>query len=453
MPGNENKGVGPPPRVAVGLEFLRALGGVIALPFRLLAFQFAIRGLRREFEADLGRGSGVETFDAPPFPADRPMRVFISCAESSGELHARNLVRALEARAAAAGAPRPEFVGLGGDRLAEAGVRLVAEPVKQAKMGFDGVIGAVPYYMGVLTRAAEVFRGERPDVCVIVDSPALHVPLARIAKRYALPVVHFVTPQFWAWGPWRTRPYRKVVDRALTILPFEPEWFRRRNVSISHVGHPLLDALEGVPATQPPADSHVLAILPGSRESVIERNLPWMLLVAAKLREHAPDLEVVIAQEERRFEADFRRHVAEAGAEAWATVEVGNLHASLSRARAAFTVSGTILLDLLHHRLPTVVVYRVAKQRDAWLYRYILSTPWFSSVNLVAGKSVLPEFVFADDGPEDEVCDALARCFDDGEWRTACCAELERAAELLGPPGACDRAAAQVLGVAEGSWK
>ena len=126
------------------------------------------------------------------------------------------------------------------------------------------------------------------------------------------------------------------------------------------------------------------------------------------------------------------------------------MHASLAQARAAFTVSGTILLDLLHHRLPTVVVYRVARRRDAWLYHYILSTPWFSSVNLVAGRPILPEFAFADDGPMDEICDAVARCFDDGEWRTACRAELDRAAELLGPAGACDRAAGHVLEVAEG---
>lgn len=441
---------GPAPRWAVALEFMRALGGVCLLPLRLLVFQFQIKALRREFEADLSRGSEVEELEPPALPAARPLRIFISCAESSGELHARNLVRALEARAAAQGAPTPEFVGLGGERLAAAGVRLVGEPVKRAMMGFDGVLKAVPYYMGILTRAAEVFHCERPDVCVIVDSPALHVPLARIAKRYDLPVVHFVTPQFWAWGPWRAAPYAKVVDRALTILPFEPEWFRRRGVPVAHVGHPLLDVLASVPATQPPESSHVLAILPGSRESVIERNLPWMLEVAGRLRAENPELRVVIVQDEGRFEDTFRAHVEAAGAGAWATVEVGDLHASLSRARAAFTVSGTILLDLLHHRLPTVVVYRVARQRDVWLYRYIISTPWFSSVNLVAGKQLLPEFCFADDGPVDEVVQALGRCFEDGTWRRECQAELERAAQRLGPPGACRRAAAQTLAVVRG---
>ena len=151
---------GPAPGWAVALEFARALGGVLVLPLRLLVFELRLRSLRAEFERDLGRGTEVETPPVPELPRDRPLRIFVSCAESSGELHARNLVRALAARAAEQDCPAPEFVGLGGERLAAAGVRLVASPVERARMGFDGMLRAVPYYMGVLRRAAEVFRDE-----------------------------------------------------------------------------------------------------------------------------------------------------------------------------------------------------------------------------------------------------------------------------------------------------
>lgn len=437
---------GPPPRLAVGLELARALGGLALLPLRIADFALCNHQLRREF-LSLQQDAEVEAIEPRPPVLGRPIKVFLSCAEVSGELHALHFAEALEARAAELGAGPVEFMGLGGERLEEAGVRLVGKPVGRAAMGISQTSREISYYLGLLENAARVFREDRPDVCVLIDSPALHVPLARIAKRYGLPVVHFVSPQLWAWGPWRTAGYRKVMDRTLTILPFEPDWFGRHGVRTAHVGHPLLDALEDVPSTRPPEGSRVLAVLPGSRTHVIERNLPWMLRIAEHMRRELPDLEVVIVQQEQRFENDFRRHVAQAGAEAWATVELGDLHGSLARAGAAFTVSGTILLDLLHHRLPTVVAYRVGNRRDVGLYEHVLSTPWFSSVNLIAGREVLPEFAFTGDGPTERVRAALTRCFDDPVWIRKCQAGLELAARRLGPPGACRRAADQVLDV------
>ena len=438
------------PATAVRLELARAVGGVALLPFRAIDFLTCNDALRKEFELDLQHAARVDDPPPAPVPTERPLRIFVSCAEASGELHATNLVRALKDELAEAGAPAPELVGLGGQRLAGEGVELIGEPVSRAAMGFDGMFAAVPYYTGLLRSAAEVFASRAPDLVLPVDSPALHVPLARIAKRYDLRVVHHVSPQFWAWAPWRARPYRRVVDKTLTILPFEPRWFARHGVRTAHVGHPLLDELVDVPAPgrarargEPPP--RVLALLPGSREQVIERNLPWMLRAVARLRRRVDGLEAVVVQQEPRFEARFRELVAEAGAGEWARIECGDLHGSLARCGAAFTVSGTILLDLLHHRLPTVVVYRVARRRDVWLYENLLSTPWFASVNLVLGRETLPEFCFRGEGPTGEIDAALVRCFVDRDWIRRTRDALERCAQRLGPPGASRRAARQAL--------
>ena len=206
--------------------------------------------------------------------------------------------------------------------------------------------GALPYYIGLLERCAGYFRSAAPDVAVLIDSPALHVPLGRIAREYGVPVLHFVTPQHWAWAPWRATSYASAVTRALTILPFEPAWFERRGVPVAHVGHPLLDELARVPATRGADSSGTIAVLPGSRANVIDLNLPWMLSVVAALRQKAPSLEVSIVQAGDRHRARIDRHVKDAGAERWTRIETGDLHASLSRARAAFSVSGTVLLEL-----------------------------------------------------------------------------------------------------------
>ena len=445
------------PAAAVRVELARAVGGLALLPARVADFLVCNRALRGELANLLGRAHPVA--DPPPaaVPTDRPLGVFVSCAEASGELHAVHLVRALREELAARGAPEPRVVGLGGPRLAAQGVDLAADPVSRAAMGFQGMGSSLPYYLGVLRAAAERFERGGLDLVVPVDSPALHVPLARIARRYGLPVVHHVSPQLWGWAPWRARAYARAVDRTLTILPFEPAWFARRGVPTTHVGHPLMDELARVaaPAAEAkpessPAFGRSLALLPGSREGVIERNLPWMLRQVEHLATRVPGLRAVVVQAEDRHAPLVTRLVEDAARAATALaapvrVESGDLHGSLARADAAFTVSGTILIDLAWRRLPTVVVYRVAGRRDVWMYRHLLSTPHFASVNLVLGREVLPEFCFAGEGPRGAIAAALERALLDRAWIRTTREALARATERLGPPGASRRAARAAL--------
>ena len=435
---------GPSPRYAVALELARAVGDVLLLPLRFLNYQLEREELRRELEADLWSRPEIAATPELAAPPARALRVFLSCAEASGELHALNLARALAGRLASMNAPPPDLVGLGGERLAAAGLRAVGDPVQRAAMGFGGMLRSLPYYVGLIGECARVLRDEAPDVCVLVDSPALHVPLGHIARRYDIPVVHFATPQYWAWAPWRARGYRSAVSRALTILPFEPSWFRRRGIDCAHVGHPLQDDLVGVEPAQAPPHSKVLALMPGSRASVVDRNLPWMLAACGRLRRRIPELEVVVAQGNPGLVQRCRQHVDSDPEQIPARVE-GDLHACLSRARAALSVSGTVLLDILHHRLPVVVVYRLAGRREDWMREHMLTCPYFASINLLAGRRVVPEFAFTGSGPVDAVDAELWALFADEERRSACRSGLELAAQRLGPAGACARAADQCL--------
>jgi lipid-A-disaccharide synthase len=436
---------GPPPRVSVALELLRALGGIALLPARLADFVACREALAAELASDLEASGAAPDVRKARAPA-RPLRVFVSSAEASGEIHAAGFVRAAQRQLAALGAPPAEWIGLGGARLRAEGVATLADPVARAKMGVGGALADLPYYLGLLERSALAVR--TCDLAVLVDSPALHVPLGRIARRAGARAVHFVTPQFWGWAPWRASGYRKAFDLALTILPFEPSWFARRGVATAHVGHPLLDAL---PSAVPPIDAPertALVLLPGSRRGVIERNLPWMLSVLARARARLGELEVVLPQADAALEPLLRSHVDAAGASSWVHVVPGELHACLARARAAFSVSGTVLLDLLHQRIPTVVIYRLGSPLAAQIYPRLVVAPWFAMPNLLAGRAVLPEFAFAGRGPIEEVAAALERCWADAAWRRQCQRGLELAASRLGPPGACDRAASAALDLA-----
>src|SRR5688572_29171201 len=269
---------GPPPRASVALELGRALGGLALLPARLADFYACRASLAAELEADLEGAGALPSAPNARLP-ERPLRVFVSSAEASGEIHAAGFVRAAQRALEQARAPKAEWTGLGGPRLRAAGVETIADPVAHAKMGVGSVLADLPYYLGLLESSARSLR--ECDLAVLVDSPALHVPLGRIARRAGARAVHFVTPQYWGWAPWRARGYRGAFDLALTILPFEPSWFARRGVATRHVGHPLLDSLPA--SVAPPDDPRrtALALLPGSRRGVIERNLPWMLSALA----------------------------------------------------------------------------------------------------------------------------------------------------------------------------
>ncbi|MFN0009711.1 MAG: lipid-A-disaccharide synthase [Planctomycetota bacterium] len=438
----------PSPRSLVRREVWRALGAGALLPARAFGYLAARRRNRAEISGLLGSPAALAPEPAIPSLPKRPLRIFVSCAETSGETHAVSLVVALRAAIERRGGPPPEVSGLGGVRLEALGVRQVGRPVERAAMGFRGPFDNLSYYADLLRRCAEHMAETRPDVCVPVDSPALHVPLARIARAHGIPVAHFVTPQYWGWAPWRAAGYRACVDRALSILPFEPAWFERRGIAVAHVGHPLLDALASVPTSRPREDARHLMLLPGSRLGVIEQNLPWMLAAAARLRMSEPEARAVIVHERRELAEPIEAAIDRAGAGGWARVETGDLHGTLASARCALSVSGTVLLDLLHHRIPAVVLYRLSNSRTEWASRRFLTVPWFSSVNLLVGREVYPEFAFHGDGPVEAIDAALRRAWGDAAWRAECVSQLDRASALLGPPGACDRAALQVLDLA-----
>jgi lipid-A-disaccharide synthase len=429
--------------MAIAPELMRALGDLALLPPRLLCQVLAQPARCRDLAALLPT---EPTFaDAPPDPArlpERPLRFFLSAAEDSGEIHAANLARALQSECAANDLPAPELFGFGGDRMQAVGVELLDRPVDRAAMGIGAALRDIRYFANLLNTAADTFKGRQPDAFCPVDSPALHVPLARIAAKHGTPTVHFVAPQYWAWAPWRTRGYAKAIDTALTILPFEPAWFDRTDIHTEHVGHPLQDALAEIPTTRPSPDATDLVLLPGSRGSVIDLNLPWMLERAAPLADSGAPITVL--QASTRHSDRVHKHIQASSLADRATLQTGDLHTHLATARTALSVSGTVLLDLLHHRLPTIVVYRL-ESGLAWIRPRLLNTPYFSSTNLLAAREVIPEFGFSGDGPTAAVEAALQRAHTDSAWRANCIADLDEATRRLGPPGATRRAARAIL--------
>lgn len=428
--------------ITVLVTLLRELLRACSSPFRLLAYlPFRHRWRQRAAEAlEAAANQAGSDHDAlAQFFAKRPHRseqphLFVSAGEASGELHATRLVNALP--------DSLRVTAFGGSQLQAAGADVRFGLSEHAVMGVIGVLKQLPLILRAFAAYLRMLRNDPPDLIVLVDYPGLHLVMAKAAKRRKIPVLHYIAPQYWAWGPWRMRRYRRAVDATLTILPFETEFFRRQNVPAAYIGHPLLDEI----AEAPPADAAVaevrarktLVVMPGSRRAEIQANLEGMLRVADKLRQRDPDLRIVLPHKNPRRTEMIRTLLKGLGATEVEHHE-GPLSHWLRGAHLVLVKSGTGSLEACLHGNPTIVVYKLRGMLAAMGYHNILSVPWIAGANLIANREVAPEHCFAGDAGWQSVERDAERLWFDEAARTACQRDLQEVQERLGEPGATAR--------------
>ena len=378
------------------------------------------------------------------------MRYFISAGEPSGDLHASNLVRRIRQFD-----PSAEFTALGGGKLASVGVPLLHPLADDPIMGFVNAIRAVPRMYRLLARVKEEWKRNRPDVVVTIDYPGFHWHLAKAAKGMGIPVVYFIPPQVWAWGTWRVAKVRKFFDLVLCSLPFEPDWYKARGVPFSEfVGHPFFDDL----ALHHPDPARVaelrnitgptVAILPGSRSFEIRNNADVLLSAASKIAERIPNARFHVAG----FRADHANAIRDklAGTVHSIEVHVGRTREILAAADVAMSVSGSVSLELLDHRIPTVIVYRLQRLfMEYVLMPVFLKAKFITLVNLMADRMIYPEFVGCADRSSamaHQIVDWLQNPIE----RQRVVEELGELQRRFATPGATVAAAEKIVGLAEG---
>ncbi|MFG0320401.1 MAG: lipid-A-disaccharide synthase, partial [Planctomycetota bacterium JB042] len=374
----------------------------------------------------------------------------ISAGEVSGEHHAARLLAALRRRD-----PSLEFDAFGGRHLEAAGARLLFPLSDFAVMGFKAVFEHIGTFVKVLARFDRTLREDRPDLVVLLDYPGLHVRFARLCRRRGVPVLYYVCPQLWAWAPWRARRFARVVDHALTILPFEEEYFRRLGIDARYVGHPAADELAAETAGEEDdaLEAEVrgaapgLALLPGSRPQEVRTNLPLMVKVARRIREEHPAATFFLPQL-RDDTAAVCREVLEAHPLDGVRF-VRAVRPVLRGARFALVVSGTVTFEVACHGVPMVVVYRLTRFQR-FLADRILTVPWISQVNLIAGRELVPEFVTPDE-PVEEIAAACLDRIGETETRRECVKALGEDLRHAFSPGASERAADAVLALLRAS--
>lgn len=370
------------------------------------------------------------------------MRIFISAGEPSGDLHGANLIRSLRQSH-----PDVECLGFGGERMEEAGARLLYPLCQLAVMWFVRVALNAHVFLKLLYQADRYFAQHRPDAVVLIDFPGFNWWIARSAHRHGIPVFYFIPPQLWAWAGWRVHKMRRNVDHVLCTLPFEVPWYQQRGVNAHYIGHPYFDELAqqrldpDFLAEQRARAGTVVGLLPGSRNQEIEVNFEMMVQSAARIHATRPDVRFLVAclrpEQARRIQEQWRGQPLPIEVHTGRTPEVMHL------ARACVAVSGSVGLELLYHRTPSVVVYRV-RRTELFLSRFLMKCPYISLVNLLAERELFPEFL-TDRCQADAIAGHVLGWLNDETARAEVCQELARLRERVAVPGACGRAAEYVL--------
>lgn len=323
-------------------------------------------------------------------PGTGPL-VFISAAEPSADLHASHLVRRIrELR------PDARFIGVAGPLTQAAGCEIIEDWTRHSAM-LTSAMGLVGRAWRLLGRVSGLMREQRFSLSILVDSPALHLPMAKRIKRAGCPVLYYIAPQLWAWGGWRIGRLRRRVDRLAVILPFEQDYFRSRGVQADYVGHPLIEQLAEQASDAARGDalktlgSPLIACLPGSRKHVVEEVLPGQIEVARRIADEHPSAGFLFAAAHEIAAERIRSALAAESlrAEVW----VGRNSEVLRASDLVLCASGTATLEVAYHNVPMVVMYNGSKWGYRLVGRWLIRTPHLSLVNILAGRRIVPEFM------------------------------------------------------------
>lgn len=366
----------------------------------------------------------------------------LSCGEPSGDLYAGALVRALRARD-----PELDAFGLGGPALAASGARLVADFRGLSVTGLTEAVKVLPKSLATYRTLVDAARRDRPDVLVVIDYPDFNFRLMKAVKALGIPIVYYISPQLWAWRPARMKTMQAVVDRVLVIFPFEEEIYRRANVDVRFVGHPLLEMTTpsadrptlardfGLDETRP-----VVALLPGSRPNELERLAPVLAAASHDVAQRVPGVQFLVARAPHLRDGLFDPF---ADAPAPMHIVEGRTDDVLSASDVVLTASGTATVQTAMHGKPMAVLYKLSPLTYT-IGKPLAKVDMYAMVNLIAGRRIVRELI-QDACTPAAVADEAVSLLTDRERRDEMVRDLDAVRAALGGSGASGRAADAIL--------
>jgi len=367
--------------------------------------------------------------------------IIIITGEASGDLHGANLVREMQAIN-----PALSFYGIGGPKLKEAGVELIADAAEIAVVGLTEVASKLGNFFSIIKKLKSYFDKLQPVLVILIDFPDFNLYIvAREAKKRKIKVFYYISPQVWAWRRGRIKQIKKLVDEMAVILPFEVDVYAEEGFQVTYVGHPLLDEVKTRFTNKNEARRHfglnesktTIGLLPGSRTAEVNRLLPEMMRAAQLINKKLPDAQYILPLANTLEEEIVTSIISKFGVEV--KIVSRGTYDALSCCDFAIVTSGTATLETGLLGVPMVIVYKLSLF-SALLGSLIIDAPHIGLVNIIAGKTVVPELIQLDANAKRIANEALA-LLSSKEKRGKVIAQLETVREKLGIPGAAGRAA------------
>ena len=373
--------------------------------------------------------------------------MLIVAGEASGEMYAAELVNDIRARAKVSPL---HFFGCGGEQMRRAGVETQVDIHNLAVLGpVEAVSHFIHLYaaLRLLTKEAE---NRRPRLAVLVDFPDFNLRLARKLKAINIPIVYFISPQVWAWRSGRVHKMKQIINHMLVLLPFEKDFYAQYGMDVEYIGHPLVDRVKSSCSREDFFRQYgltlqlpTISLLPGSRTKEIKYNLPLMLQTARRLNWERPMqfLLPLASQLSRPLIQRMRQDIAP---ELPLKIIAQDTYNAIGHSNLAVVSSGTATLETAVIGTPLIAVFRISNL--TWIVgQYLVHVPFYSLVNLIAGKEVVPE-LYQREFNVDRLHAEIKKYLDDTTLRKHVRMELGLVKQRLGEGGAIERAAERICG-------
>ncbi len=362
--------------------------------------------------------------------------IMIIAGEASGDIHGSNLVRAMHEKNRAL-----FFCGIGGQALRRAGVRVLVDAEELAVVGITEVFLKLPAILRGLAAAKQILKGLRPDLLILIDYPDFNLCVAATAKKLGIPVLYYISPQVWAWRSGRVNKIEKLINHMAVILPFEEEFYKKHNVPVTFVGHPLLDhnSATHIIGDTKDVESNVIGLLPGSRDGEISRHLPVMLdaasIITGRIKKIKFIISVAPSVKRKHIEEIIKKHNGFADFE----LAAESVTRVCSQCSLVIAASGTVTLEVAITGTPMIIIYKVSPL-SYWLGKTMINVKNIGLVNLIAGRKIVPELLQGKASPQN-VADTAVVMLNDRPGLERLSNELYGIRDLLGGPGASERVA------------
>ena len=369
-------------------------------------------------------------------------KLMIITGEVSGDLIGGSLIRELKSLN-----PDLKVNGIGGDRMKSAGMDLIYHTDQMAFLGFVEVVKHLPFIHQVQKRLIDKIKSEKINCIVLIDYPGFNLSIAKKLKPLGVKIIYYVSPQIWAWAKGRVKKVKRFVDKMLVVFPFEVDFYKKENVNVDYVGHPLVERInqynflsrdEFFSKFNLDSEKEILLIMPGSRKQEVKEIFPEVIKAASRLANEF-NLQVVVARSKNIDEKYFRQS---SGSDKFITIENHN-YELMKYSSFGIIKSGTSTLEAGYFALPMIVVYKTSPLTYL-IGKQLIKLDRIGMVSILLDEMVVPELI-QNEANSDNIFNAASKVLSDNQAYEKMKLKLEEVKEKLGSDGASKKAANSIL--------